>query len=434
MPSISAKGVSKVYRRYASRRRFQTLKSAILSGNLLKELRPDETFTALKDVTFDVNDGETLGIIGQNGSGKSTLLKIVAGISKPTTGTIWHRGRLSALIELGAGFHPEITGRENVYINGIMLGLTKKEINQRFDQIVKFAELEDFIDSPVKTYSSGMYMRLGFAVAINVDPDILLIDEVLAVGDAAFIPKCLDKIHEFKRRRKTILFVTHGLDTVELLCDRAMWFKGGELQRLGNPRVVCDAYLSYITGHEELQMAESQAESQQAEETAQSAQAEEDSRSPKRWGSREIEIYEVKMFDSQKREKYVFQSGESAIIRMKAWSREPIKDFVFGIGIFNSNGIHCYGSNTHIEKYDPLSFEGEGTIELRLESLDLIEGSYFVDLAAHRRDGHPYDYHRSKIKIRIHSKIKDVGIFRPRHAWNFSPEIQMKPALPIPPS
>ena len=212
------------------------------------DLRPDETFEALKGVSFDVAAGRTFGIIGRNGSGKSTMLKLIAGIGRPTTGTVRVQGRVSALIELGAGFHPEISGRENVFINGMMLGLTKREIAARFDEIVAFAELEDFIDAPVKTYSSGMYMRLGFAVAIHVDPDVLLVDEVLAVGDEAFTHKCLDKFAEFRRRGRTVLLVTHSLDLVTRFCDEALWLDGGVARRRAIPKRVVDAYLLDVAG------------------------------------------------------------------------------------------------------------------------------------------------------------------------------------------
>ena len=207
MNAISVRDVHKVYRRYGRRKHFATLKSALLTGGLLRELKPDETFHALRGVTFDVEAGRTFGIIGRNGSGKSTMLKLVAGIGKPTSGAVDVEGRVSALIELGAGFHPEISGRENVFIYGMMLGLTRRQVASRLDQIVSFAEMEEFIDAPVKTYSSGMYMRLGFAVAVNVDPDVLVVDEVLAVGDAAFTHKCLDRFADFKRRGKTVLLV-----------------------------------------------------------------------------------------------------------------------------------------------------------------------------------------------------------------------------------
>src|ERR687896_1527257 len=227
MNAIEVTHASKVYRRFSHKKQFATLKSALLGGSLIRDLKPDETFTAVRDVSFTVPAGRTLGVIGRNGSGKSTMLKLVAGITKPTAGTVRVNGRISALIELGAGFHPEISGRENVFINGIMLGLSKREVGRRFDEIVEFAEMQDFIDAPVKTYSSGMYMRLGFAVAVHVDPEVLLVDEVLAVGDEAFTHKCIDKFADFKRRGKTILIVTHQLELVERFCDEALWLDHG---------------------------------------------------------------------------------------------------------------------------------------------------------------------------------------------------------------
>ncbi len=258
-PAIVASGLAKVYRRHAQRHQFRTLKSALLTGSVLSDLAPGETFTAIDGVSFEVPRGCTFAVIGENGSGKSTLLKLVAGITKPTRGSLLVEGKVSALIELGAGFHPEISGRENVLINGIMLGLTRKQVERRFDEIVEFAELADFIDAPVKTYSSGMYMRLGFAVAIHVDPDVLLIDEVLAVGDEAFTRKCLDKIAEFRRRGRTILFVTHTLGLVEKMCDDALWLRQGRAVGHGDPKRVVDAYLTYVAGGEDARLAQRQA-------------------------------------------------------------------------------------------------------------------------------------------------------------------------------
>src|SRR5437762_10131381 len=245
-PAIEVLRASKIYRRFSHRKQFATLKSALLSRSLIKNLKPDETFTALNDVTLTVPKGRTLGVIGRNGSGKSTLLKLVAGITKPSSGTVKVAGRVSALIELGAGFHPEISGREDVFINGIMLVLSKREVAQRFDEIVEFAELQDFIEAPVKTYSSGMYMRLGFAVAIHVNPDVLLVDEVLAVGDEGFTHKCLDKFAEFRRRGKTILLVTHSLNLVERFCDEALWLDAGRALSHGDPKRVVGAYLTKV--------------------------------------------------------------------------------------------------------------------------------------------------------------------------------------------
>ena len=207
--------------------------------------------------------GACYGVIGRNGSGKSTLLKLVAGITKPTHGVVGITGRVSALIELGAGFHPEISGRENVFINGAMLGLSRRQISDRFDEIVEFAELEDFIEAPVKTYSSGMYVRLGFAVAIHVNPDILLVDEVLAVGDEGFSLKCLDKFAEFKRRGKTILLVTHGLSMIERFCDQAVWLEAGQNRTIDDPKRVVQKYLADVEQAEDQHLAAEDAKAQQ---------------------------------------------------------------------------------------------------------------------------------------------------------------------------
>ena len=227
MNAIEVRDLRKVYRRYSRRKQFATLKSALLSRSLQRDQDPEDSFEALKSLTFQIPTGRSVGLVGRNGSGKSSLLKLLAGIGKPTAGQVTVVGRVSALIELGAGFHPEISGRENVFINGMMLGLSKREVSERFDDIVAFAGLAPFIDAPVKTYSSGMYMRLGFAVAVHVNPEVLLVDEVLAVGDQGFTHKCLDKFAEFRRRNKSILLVTHSLDLVEKFCDVAHWLDHG---------------------------------------------------------------------------------------------------------------------------------------------------------------------------------------------------------------
>ena len=366
MNAIEVRNVSKVYRRYGRRRQFATLKSAILSGSFVTDLRPDETFEALRDVSFDVAAGRTYGIIGPNGSGKSTMLKCVAGITRPTRGSVTVTGRISALIELGAGFHPEISGRENVFINGIMLGLSKKEITKRFDEIVEFAELEDFIDAPVKTYSSGMYMRLGFAVAIHVDPDVLLVDEVLAVGDAGFTHKCLDKFSDFRRRGKTVLLVTHSLGLVERFCDEALWFEQGRVRATGDPRRVVGAYITAVEKGEEVQLAADDARARDAvgqPEAAVPVEAPDDPvtigegtpqdmflASAGRWGSKEAEITGVAFLGQDGTAGHVFHSGERLMVRLDVRAAEPVTDFVFGFGLFNADGVCCYGTNTELEE------------------------------------------------------------------------------------
>jgi ABC-type polysaccharide/polyol phosphate transport system ATPase subunit len=438
MSAIEAVNVSKVYRRYARKKQFATLKSALLKGSLIRDLQPDETFPALRGVSFTVPKGCTYGIIGRNGSGKSTLLKCVAGITRPNEGTIRVDGRISALIELGAGFHPEISGRENVFINGIMLGLSKREIQRRFDEIVEFAELKDFIDAPVKTYSSGMYMRLGFAVAIHVDPEVLLIDEVLAVGDQAFTVKCLDKFAEFRRRNKTILLVTHSLDLVEKFCDRALWLDKGRTLAEGEPKRVVAAYLIDVEKAEEQQLAKDEA-ARVAEVQATSRDA--DLNRPSdvvsspadmfqategRWGSREVEITEVALIGKDGTPGHVFQSGEPLEVRVKTRAHQTTTDFVFGIGLFNADGMCCYGTNTNIEELEPAPIEGSGELKFRIESLELVEGTYKIDVAVHKLDGYPYDYHRLLYTFRVKSRTKDVGIYRPAHRWEFTPNIRFK--------
>ena len=241
MHAVEVRDVHKIYRRYGRRKSFGTLKSALLSGGVLKNLRPDGVFQALDGVTLDVRQGSTLGIIGRNGSGKSSLLKLIAGIGKPSSGTIACIGPRVGAHRARCRVPPGDFGAGEVFINGMMLGLSKAEVARRFDEIVAFSELGDFIDEPVKTYSSGMYMRLGFAVAINVDPDVLLVDEVLAVGDEAFTHKCLEKFAEFRRRGKTIVLVTHTLDLITRLCDETLWLDDGRVRAHGDPKRVVDA-------------------------------------------------------------------------------------------------------------------------------------------------------------------------------------------------
>jgi ABC-type polysaccharide/polyol phosphate transport system ATPase subunit len=254
--AVVAKGLSKSYRKWGRTRAFGTLKSALLGRGFGAALAPSETVQALSDVSFTVARGETFGVVGPNGCGKSTLLKLVAGLFKPTAGALEVTGKVSALIELGAGFHPEISGRENVVINGVMLGLTRREIERKLPEIVAFSGLEEFIDEPVKTYSSGMYVRLGFAVAVHVDPDVLVVDEVLAVGDEAFAHRCLDTIADFSRRGKTIFFVSHSLALVEELCDRVLYLDHGRTKALGDPRETLAKYRMDVASEEGARLAQ----------------------------------------------------------------------------------------------------------------------------------------------------------------------------------
>jgi len=273
----------------------------------------------------------------------------------------------------------------------------------------------------VKTYSSGMYMRLGFSVAINVDPDVLLVDEVLAVGDEAFTHKCLDKFADFRRRGKTVLLVTHMLDLVTRFCDEALWLDHGVTRAHGDPKRVIDAYRLDVAAEENRTMS-----AQPAIDSGGGNDAPSDMTAREgRWGSREAEILGVEFLRTDGTAAHVFQSGEPVEIRLRVRAHRRLTDFVFGVGIFSADGVCCYGTNTDIEGAHPAEFSGDANVGFHLDSLALIEGSYKIDVAVHRRDGTPYDYHRQLHTIRIASQWKDTGVFRPPHRWTFSSGIRI---------
>jgi ABC-type polysaccharide/polyol phosphate transport system ATPase subunit len=404
--------VAKAYRLWGRRSQFATLKSALLKRDL--KLAPEASVAALTDVSFAVHRGEAFGIVGRNGSGKSTLLKLISGILKPTSGAIAVNGRIAALIELGAGFHPEITGRENIYINGIMLGLTRRDIDSRFDKIVDFSGIRDFIDQPVKTYSSGMYVRLGFAVAVHVDPDILLIDEVLSVGDEEFSQKCIAKIQEMKYRGVTLVFVTHQLGQVRDLCDRALWLDHGRVAAVGDPVRVVDEYLQVVAGHAPQTAIAVTTETQAAEEPV---EAKKDPLEEERWGSGEVLLTRVALVDDKGRDLVALGAGTPVTIELDVEVRAPQEDFVFGIG--HADGSCVYGTNTDIEGLQAQRITANGRVHFVMPSLDLVAGAYRVDAAIHTRNGRAFDYRRGVIRFVVGSRVHDIGVYRPKHTWRF---------------
>ncbi|HEX7150050.1 MAG TPA: ABC transporter ATP-binding protein [Thermoanaerobaculia bacterium] len=419
--AIALRDVSKAYRLFGRRSQFATLKSALLR----RELKPaaDDSVPALRDISFSVHRGEAFGVIGRNGSGKSTLLKIVSGILKPTTGTVQVNGRVAALIELGAGFHPEITGRENIYINGIMLGLSRRDIDQRFDKIVDFAGIGEFLDQPVKTYSSGMYVRLGFAVAVHVDPDVLLIDEVLSVGDEEFSSRCIAKIQEMKYRGVTLLFVTHQLEQVRNLCDRALWLDKGEAEAIGDPARVVDAYLQQIAAP----VTTGAPATVTSEEPA--PLPEEKPKDPleeERWGSGEVLIKRVRLTDHEGRELVALGAGTPVTMEIDVEVRAPQDDFVFGIGIYHADGTCVYGTNTDREGFAAEKLEANGRVKFIMPSLDLVAGTYRIDAAIHTRNGRAFDYRRGVLRFVVGSRIHDIGVYRPQHTWKFEGGINLR--------
>jgi ABC-type polysaccharide/polyol phosphate transport system ATPase subunit len=371
--------------------------------------RSREELWALNDISFEVERGEMLGIIGPNGSGKSTVLKLITRILEPTSGNITVDGKVSALIELGAGFHPDLTGRENVYLNGSILGLSQEEMDAKFKGIVEFSELERFINVSLKHYSSGMYMRLGFAIAINVEPDILLIDEVLAVGDESFQKKCLAKIEEFKQQGKTMVFVSHALETVRRLCDKAIWLEQGNIESVGSPDKVIYDYLEDLRRKEGVALDEKhrhlryELEEQQLEN---------------RWGSGEVEIYDVQLLGGDGKEKHVYQTGDTMRIRLYYEVKEPVSDLTFGVGIHRSDGLHIHGTNTSAQQVHYEADIGKGVVALEYKKLPLSTGTYAVSVGVWPDDKWqlPYDMHSQMYQFSVWG-VEDEGLIALPHRW-----------------
>lgn len=427
--SIVISNVEKHFRKHTLlKKSYSSIKTSLLSRVFSKRYPKDNFLQALKGISINIPAGKSVGIIGSNGSGKSTLLKLISGIYQPDKGEIIVNGRISALIELGAGFHPDFSGRENVYLGGVMYGLTRKQIDERFDNIVKYSELEDFIDDPVKTYSSGMYMRLGFSLAIHTDPDILLVDEVLAVGDASFISRCKETISEFKRQGKTLILVTHDLDAVSRWCDEAIWLEKGVIKEQGEPQLVIDRYLDQVKQKEEKHLQDVNVESAKEDEFRIEQVEEIGDKGPelgskaKRWGNRDVEILSVRMLDRVNEAKWVFNSNDSIDIEVSYSINEEVKDLVFGIGILRADGLVVHGTNTDIDDIKvPLT--SKGTYRFKISRLGLVEGSYYLDAAAHRSDGFPYDYHHLRYRFSVRNTKNHQGIITPEHSWEFVKDV-----------
>ena len=403
---IDVKGVKKMFRVY--RDRGNTLKDRILFAGRRKY----EEHWVLNGVSFEVKRGEAIGLIGQNGCGKSTTLKMLTKILYPDVGTIEMKGRVSSLIELGAGFHPDMSGRENIYTNASIFGLSRKEIDERLEDIIAFSELEAFIDDPVRTYSSGMYMRLAFAVAINVDADILLIDEILAVGDAAFQAKCFRKLQEIKGRGTTIVIVSHAMSQLELICDRSIWIADGLVRMEGKPRDVHPRYMEWMSRkNQQEEKKEDERENEEASETDSEGNL-------KRWGSGEARMTGVKVIGADGSEKTDFSPRDPFTIHIDYTAKKPLDDAVIGLAIYRSDGTLVYGTNTLIDTSSPVTLQTEGTIDLQIDGLPVSNGSYSIDLAIHRPDGFNYDFWRDICTIQVADKVQTPGEIALSHQWD----------------
>jgi ABC-type polysaccharide/polyol phosphate transport system ATPase subunit len=404
--SIRLAGVRKVYRRHPSLRRLHTLKGALLRRGVLAATATGD-FVALDGVDLEVMPGEAIALVGPNGSGKSTLLKLASGILRPTAGTVSTEGRVTALIELGAGFHPEITGRENVLINGMLLGLSRAEVERRLPEIVDFADIGDFIDQPVKTYSSGMYVRLGFSVAVAVEPDILLIDEVLAVGDAAFTRRCLDRLARMRRRGVTMVLVSHDLDLVRDFADRAVYLRRGEIVATGAADAVVARYRSDVAGA---------ADEEEAAEAVAGA-AREDGR---RWGNGAIEIVSVDVGTGGVTSRVV-PSGADCEVAIRYRVHRPVSDVVFGVAWHQADGGHVGGHNTELDRVELPDLGRGGVVLCRYPTLDLAPGEYLLDVAVHASDGLAYDYRCQVGRVRVTAAAQWPGPWAPPHRWEVLP-------------
>ena len=392
-PAIEVSNLGKAYR-------LRGVASSSVRDLMVHGLRRAEAerFLALRGVNFTVPPGSTVGVVGPNGSGKSSLLGLLAGTITPTEGTVQVNGRLSCLLELGAGFHPDLSGRENVFLNAAVLGIPREDVARRMDHIIDFAGLRDFIDMPVKNYSSGMYVRLGFAVAVEVNPDVLLVDEVLAVGDMAFQMKCLDRIRAFQKSGKTILIVSHDLVAMEQFCDDVKLIHQGRLVAQGNPSEVVLTYMKqYMARIGQLNVEEH--------------------------GTREVEIRDVKLRDGEGREGNTFTTGTPLTVEIHYHAQKRIAQPVFGFSLKTGTGFFIFGTNSQILQQPIPDLEpGDGVIRLRVDPLSLMEGKYFLSLAIHSWD-HATQYHRREdwYPFAVKNASSAMGVFHLNCAWQPGP-------------
>ncbi len=350
------------------------------------------SFWALKNVSLSIRRGEVFGLIGPNGAGKSTLLKLVAQVLRPTKGRVLVNGRVAPLLEIGAGFHPELTGRENILLNGAMLGFTRREMEEKFQRIVDFAELRDFIDAPLRTYSSGMWARLGFAVATDTRPEILIIDEILSVGDEAFQHKSLERIQSFKAEGATILLVSHSMTMIEQMCQKAAWLDHGEVIACGDATSVVDRYLGRVRDDEGRRLAQ---ESTQVPVN--------------RWGDRAMEITRVTIQNDRGVEQHVFHTGETLVLRIDYVAHQALVSPTIGVAIHRQDGVHVTGPNTDFAGLDLGRVDGAGSVLYIIPELPLLEGLYNISVSAHNReDTQMYDYHDRLYPFRVDNRGYDI--------------------------
>jgi lipopolysaccharide transport system ATP-binding protein len=391
--------------------------------------REQSEFWPLREISFSIGRGESVGIIGPNGSGKSTLLKVLSGVITPTEGDLYINGRISSLLELGAGFHPELTGRENIYLNGSIYGFSRAQMNKRIDGIMRYAELGDFIDTPVKHYSSGMYVRLGFAVAIQTTPDLLLVDEVLAVGDSSFQRKCLASIQHFRDRGGTLILVSHDLNTIQSICRRVIWLEQGELRADGHPTDVIMAYTQHVMEKEGARDRKRAAEHPPADGASDPGQNGMAQPAPvRRWGSGRVRITKVELADDQGEPRNRFRTGDALTIQISYETEEPVEQPVFGIAIYHQSGTHLSGPNTKFGGLPIPRALGAGVVNYRVPALALLEGTYLLSVAVvDQADSETYDYHDRLYPFHVYrgGAGESYGLVTLNGSWSHKPSAVM---------
>ena len=395
--AIRAENVSKRFWLHTERR--TSLKERLVRGRAPR----GREFWALKDASFAIEQGSTFGLLGQNGSGKSTTLKVLAGIYRPTSGRVFVNGRVSALLELGAGFHGELTGRENIRLNGAILGMSRRQVASAMDGIIDFAGIGEFIDSPVKVYSSGMFVRLGFAIAVSLDPEILIVDEVIAVGDEEFQRKCFDHLFELRKRGTTIVLVTHALSLIQDLCDQAAWLDHGSVREIGTSREVVDSYLRDINERE----VRARDEIPVGVPTP---------AGPVRLGTGEVRIKTVEFLDGAGRPSPVLIAGSPCVIRLHYNAEVTIDQAVFGIGFLHESGANVAGPNSGRTGSRPVP-KGKGHVDFVVDELLLQPATYQVSTAIVDR-GHMYDYADREFDLHVRATgEQEPGLTRMPGAW-----------------
>jgi ABC-type polysaccharide/polyol phosphate transport system ATPase subunit len=422
---ISVREISKLYRIYDSPT--GRLKEILLRGR--RKYHRD--FWALQDINLEVGTGEAVGIIGRNGGGKSTLLQIIAGVLQPTHGDVRVEGRVTALLELGSGFNPEYTGRENILLSGQILGIGEEEMRQRLDVIVQFAELEAFVDQPVKTYSTGMMMRLAFASAIHVDPDVLIVDEALSVGDVYFQRKSIDRMEYFRKSGKTVLFVSHEPQLIQRFCNRALWLERGQAAMCGDAREVVTAYQAFCAKLEDERLRNA------AQNGGISAQDHDEilrelRLTGSRWGNRKISFTRVEMINSDGEATWLFNSGDPITLRLQFESDQDYERPIFAIDIHRFDGVFVGSVNNYDTHPTQIPIKsGPGSISLQIEKLELPQNSYFLSLKAYTESDEPHwrdpaDIHNQMYQFDVKTPQLIHGLMKFNAEWEDSDELEFR--------